>query len=135
MHPEPDTKETTAFDTWEALQAATDKTRANLIADIVGHPKDAPSVDELNYMNPSLEEDTIRRYCNGLVEVGILEELVIEPGERTKGYPYKFYTLSEQARSLFDQNDLFPEEPWKRQYERVSKTPEIRELQQMPRPN
>jgi hypothetical protein len=134
MPPEDDPTETPEFDTSNALQAATDKPRANLIADIVGHPEDAPSIDELDYMNPSLEEDAIRRCCNALVEVGILEELVIESGERTKGYPYKFYTLSEQARDLFDRTDLFPKRPWKRQYKRVTKTPEIRELQQIPRP-
>ena len=34
------------FDTWHALQKATDTPRANIIADIVGHPKGAPSVRE-----------------------------------------------------------------------------------------
>ena len=38
----------TGFEAWTALQKATDQTRANLIADIVGHPRKAPSVKELD---------------------------------------------------------------------------------------
>ena len=122
------------FDTWLALQKATDRTRANLIADIVGHPEGAPSVKELDYMNPSLEEDAIRRHLGILQDVGVVAELVVEPGVRVRGYPYKFYRLTESARSLFDRNDLFPEDAWRRQYARVQKTGEIEELEAMPRP-
>lgn len=122
------------FNTWLALQKATDKTRANLIADIVGHPVGAPSVKELDYMNPSLEEDAIRRHLGILQDVGVVEELVVEPGERVRGYPYKFYTLTAEARDLFDRNDLFPEDAWRRQYDRVQKSGEIEEIEEMPRP-
>lgn len=122
------------FDTWVALQKATDRTRANLIADIVGHPEGAPSVKELDYMNPSLEADAIRRHLGILRDVGVVEELVVAPGRRVRGYPYKFYTLAESARELFDRNDLFPEDAWRRQYARVQKTGEIEELEAMPRP-
>jgi len=122
------------FDTWIALQKSTDKTRANLIADIVGHPEGAPSVKELDYMNPGLEEDAIRRHLGILQDVGVIEELVVPTGNRVRGYPYKFYTLTEHARALFDQNDLFPEDAWRRQYTRVQKTSEIKELEDMPRP-
>lgn len=142
MHPDaarPDetgekTEDTGVFDTWTALQKATDKPRANLIADIVGHPKGAPSVSELAYMNPSLTEDAIRRHLGILQNVGVVEELVVAPGNRIRGYPYKFYTLTAEARELFDRNDLFPEDAWRRQYDRVQKTGEITELEAMPRP-
>ncbi len=70
------------FDTWFALQKSTDRTRANLLADIVGHLKGAPSVKELDYTNPSLEADAIRRHLKTLLEVGVLEELEVEPGTR-----------------------------------------------------
>lgn len=126
--------ESEEFDTWLALQKATDKQRANLIADIVGHPKGAPSVNELDYMNPSLEVDAIRRHLSILLDVGVLQELVIPTGKRVRGYPYKFYTVTDAARSLFDRNELFPAEAWQRQYDRVGKTGEIRELEKMPRP-
>ena len=127
-------EEADGFDTWTALQKATDQTRANLIADIVGHPQGAPSVQELDYMNPELGEDAIRRHLGVLQDAGVVTELVVEPGERVRGYPYKFYRLTEEARKLFDRNDLFPAGAWRRQYARVEKTGEIAELESMPRP-
>jgi hypothetical protein len=35
---------------------------------------------------------------------------------------------------LFDRNGLFPEQAWTRQYESVTKTQRIREVETMPRP-
>lgn len=123
-----------SFDRWRALQKATDTARANLIADIVGHPKGAPSVKELDYMNPDVSEDAIRRHLDVLGESGVIEELVVLPGDRIRGYPYKFYQLTDEAREMFDDNDLFPEDAWSRQYDRVKKTNEVKELEHMPRP-
>ena len=124
----------TEFEAWTALQKATDQASADLIADIVGHPQGAPSVQELDYMNPALGEDAIRRHLSVLADVGVIAELVVAPGDRVRGYPYKFYQLTEQARELFDRNDLFPTDAWRRQYDRVEKTGEIAELEAMPRP-
>lgn len=123
------------FDTWAALQEATDTTRANLLADIVGHPEGAITVEELDYMNPDLSADSIRRHLNRLQDVGVVTERVLPTGERRRDYPYKFYEVTDQARQLFDQNGLFPEDAWKRQYQAVEKTPRIRDIEQMPRPS
>ena len=132
---EGDVTESDKFDTWAALQKSTDKQRANLIADVVGHPEGAPSVKELDYMNPSIKADAIRRHLTTLQEVGVVEELVVESGNRIRGFPYKFYRLTDAARDLFDQNGLFPVNAWQRQYDRVQKTSEITELEAMPRPS
>lgn len=123
------------LNSWIALRKSTDEARANLIADVVGHPKGAPSVAELDYMNPSLGEDAIRNHLRELREAGVVEELVVETGKRVRGYPYKFYRITDEARKLFDKNSLFPKEAWQRQYERVEKTNEIREIEEMPRPS
>lgn len=69
-----------------------------------------------------------------LRDAGVVEELEVEAGNRVRGFPYKFYRLTEEARELFDENGLFPEGAWRRQYERVQKTGEIRDVQEMPRP-
>lgn len=119
---------------WHLLQAVTEGSRANIVADVVGHPKGAPSVDELAKTNPSLQKDTIRGHLSVLKDANVLTELVVPVGERTRGYPYKFYRLTEEARDLFDANGLFPGDAWTRQYERLEKDPEIRELEAMPRP-
>jgi len=123
-----------SFDAWRALQKATDKKRANLIADIVGHPAGAPTVEELAYMNPSLSEDSIRRHLATLIEVSVVESSTLPEGKRLRDFPYTFYTLTDEARTLFDRNDLFPEGAWRRQYDAVEKTARIREVQEMPRP-
>lgn len=123
------------FDTWRALQKATDKKRADLLADIVGHPKGAPSVEELDYMNPPLSEDAVRRHLSTLEDVGVVQKREFPPGDRVGGYPYQFFELSEAARDLFDRNGLFPEAAWHRQYQSVEKTGRIRELESMPRPS
>lgn len=121
-------------DAWLALQRATDEPRANLIADIVGHPKGAPSVAELTYTNPNLSEDSVRHHLDVLREVDVVEELVVDPGDRVRGFPYKFYAITEEARELFDDQGLFDEDAWRRQYQRVEKSASIRELEEMPRP-
>jgi hypothetical protein len=122
------------FDAWRALQKATDKKRADILADIVGHPEGMPSVEELDYMNPPLSDDAIRRHLQELIDVGVVRERAFDPGERLRDYPYKFYELTEPARALFDRNGLFPEQAWTRQYEAVTKTQRIREVETMPRP-
>lgn len=123
------------FDAWRALQKATDKKRADILADIVGHPTGMPSVEELDYMNPSLSDDAIRRHVKELMDVGVVQERAFEPGERLRDYPYKFYELTDAARDLFDRNGLFPEDAWQRQYQAVEKTSRIREIESMPRPD
>lgn len=123
------------FNAWKALQKATDKKRADILADIVGHPEGAPSVEELDYMNPGLSDDAIRRHLDTLEAVGVVHTLEFEPGERTGGFPYQFFALTAEARNLFDRNGLFPEEAWTRQYQSVEKTPRIRDLEGMPRPS
>jgi len=123
------------FDAWRALQKATDKKRADILADIVGHPEGMPSVEELAYLNPALSDDAIRRHLHELMDVGVVTERAFEPGERLRDYPYKFYELTDAARELFDQNGLFPEDAWQRQYHAVEKTPRIREIETMPRPD
>lgn len=122
------------FDDWRALQKATDEKRAAIIADVVGHPEGLPSVEELDYMNPPLSEDAIRRHLDSLAEVGVVRERAFEPGERVREFPYKFYELTDDARTLFDRNGLFPEDAWRRQYESVEKTDRIRDVESMPRP-
>lgn len=123
------------FDEWRALQRATDPMRADIIADIVGHPSGAISVEELAYMNPDRSEDSIRRHLHTLMEVGVVEEHALEPGERMRDFPYKIYALSEDARALFDRNQLFPVDAWQRQYQSVKKTSRIRAVESMPRPD
>lgn len=131
----PDADLDTDGGTRRALQKSTDKKRRDILADIVGHPKGKISVEELDYLNPNLSEDAIRRHLSTLEEVGVVEEFSFEPGNRVREFPYKFYGITEKARTLFDRNGLFPEAAWSRQYNSVEKTARIQEIETMPRPD
>jgi len=111
------------------------KESADLITDIVGHPKGLPSVEELVYMNPSLEASRIRSRLNALVSSGILCERSFKYGVRDSDHPNKFYELTDEARDLFDQCGLFPEAALRRQYQAVEKTDRVRALESLPRPD
>ena len=132
---DPSVESTDGINTWRALQKATDKKRADILADIIGHPSGLPTVEELDYMNPPLSDDAIRRHLKTLMDVGVVEEVELEVGNRVRGYPFKFFRLTEPARKLFDKNGLFPQTAWKRQYQSVEKTDRIREIEEMPRPD
>jgi DNA-binding transcriptional ArsR family regulator len=126
--------DTDVFEPWAALQASTDSTRANILADIVGHPT-MPTVEELDYTNPSLSDDSIRRHLSRLQDAGVVVKHELEPGDRHKQFPYQFYAVSSDARALFDQNNLFPVDAWQRTYATVEKTDRINDVEQMPRPD
>ncbi|WP_332897127.1 ArsR family transcriptional regulator [Haladaptatus sp. CMSO5] len=122
------------FDTWTALKLIKQDTRANLIADIVGHPKGMPSVPELDYTNPSIGRSAIDGHLRKLIEAGVIEAVELPAGERSRDLPYKFYRITPEVRELFDRNNLFAESVWRETYAKVEKTPEILEMQSMPRP-
>lgn len=122
------------FDTWRALQAVTQETRAALLADVVGHPAGAPSVEELDYTNPDVSRSTIDEHLGVLVEAGVVEKVRLPPGERSRDLPYTFYRITDAGRDLFDRNNLFDRAVWREQYERVEKPERILEAENAPRP-
>lgn len=122
------------FDTWAAMEAITQETRASLVADVVGHPKGSPSVVELDHANPSVERSAISEHLETLAEAGIVQKAVIPTGERTRDLPHVFYTLTDEARDFFDRNDLFDRETWHETYAKVEKPPEIQRIAEMDRP-
>ena len=130
---DPPESEGGAFDAWRALQVATDDDRAALLADVVGHPTMA-SVEELDYLNPSMSEHAVRRHLDRLEAADVVSTHELEPGERLRAFPYQFYAVTTAARKLFDDNDLFPVDAWQRQYRAVEKPPRIQEVETMPRP-
>jgi DNA-binding HxlR family transcriptional regulator len=117
----------------ELLQAATEQPHADLIADIVGHPDGQPSSEELAYHNPSLSESMIRNRLDTLKEKGIVTEHDLKKESEHEDLPTKCYGLTDTARQLFDQANLYPQEPWQREYASVEKTERIQTLEQLPR--
>lgn len=122
------------FDPDRAIQLATDIEGFMLIADIVGHPQGSISFEELSYMNPRLNESALSSHLQKLECNGIVATRTLDQDERVEGYPFEFYVLTDQAKTLFDQLGLFPEAGWERVYAWVEKSARIRCLEAFPRP-
>lgn len=123
-----------SFDTWEAIRAVGQETRAGLLADIVGHPKGMPAVPELDHTNPRVGRSTIVEHLEKLVAAGVVGKAQLDPGERHRDLPYTFYYVTDEGRAFLDRNGVLEESVWSAQYDRVEKPPAIREIEAMDRP-
>jgi DNA-binding transcriptional ArsR family regulator len=122
------------FDAWDALRLVTQETRASLVADVVGHPMGSPTVAELDYLNPGVGRSAIAEHLRKLVDAGVLERNELPPGERSRDLPYTFYSLTDEARALFDRSGIFDRDVWATQYAKVEKTAEVERIESMERP-
>jgi len=61
----------------ERLNVVTQETRFSLLQDILGHPSELPTLKELDYVNPSKSQTTIRQHLQQLVDAGIVEEVLL----------------------------------------------------------
>ncbi|WP_440009146.1 helix-turn-helix domain-containing protein [Halomicrococcus sp. SG-WS-1] len=117
------------------LNTVTQETRFALIQDILGHPAQLPTLKELDYVNPSKSQTTIRQHLQQLIDVGIVEEVVLPKDRRQNDRPYKFYGLSEDGHAFLDDHGLLrAEETLQDIYARVEKTDTIERYQAAPRP-
>lgn len=108
------------------LNLATSTLHIHILADVVGHPKSSPTLDELAHTNPDIDEAVLQFHIDELVSADVLEVL--------DGEDQIYYRLSDAAREILDDNHILPEDAWTRQYERVEKPREIRDLEELPRP-
>ena len=119
----------------ERLNVVTQETRFSLLQDIIGHPSQLPTLKELDYVNPSKSQTTIRQHLQQLVDVGIVEEITLPKDRRRNDLPYKFYGISEDGRAFLDEHGLLrAEETLQAVYERVEKTEQIERYEAAPRP-
>lgn len=58
----PDQPERETNDIRERLNTVTQETRFSLIQDILGHPEQLPTLKELDCVNPSMSQTTIRQH-------------------------------------------------------------------------
>jgi DNA-binding transcriptional ArsR family regulator len=125
----------TLEDVRERLNVVTQETRFSLVQDLLGHPSGLPTLKELDYVNPSKSQTTIRQHLQRLVDVGIVEEVLLPDNRRRNDLPYKFYGLSELGRRFLEEHKLLRAEDTLREiYARVEKTPEIERYESAPRP-
>ncbi|WP_135366315.1 helix-turn-helix domain-containing protein [Halosimplex halophilum] len=112
----------------DSILAAVESTvRANILADIVGHPHGIPTLVEIDYMNPNIGRSELQNQLSVLEEEEVIKSV--------KHNQQVFYYLTEQARQVFDENQIFDEESYRAAYQEVTKPPEIIEVEEMQRPS
>jgi len=119
----------------ERLNVVTQETRFALLQDILGHPSELPTLKELDYVNPSKSQTTIRQHLQQLVDAGIVEEVLLSEDRRQNDLPYKFYGISESGRQFLEEHKLLRAQDTLREiYDRVEKTDDIKRYETAPRP-
>lgn len=119
------------------LHAATEEVAHELLIDVAGHPKGAPSEKELVWANPDVSRRTITRRLDDLVDTDVLERHTYERGEQPADADSNvrtFYRITDRARAVFDEVGLFDPAVWQPVYARVEKPDEIEAAEAVPRP-
>ena len=120
----------------ERLNIITQETRFSLVQDILGHPSGLPTLKELDYVNPSRSQTTIRQHLQRLVEAGIVEKVELPDDRQQNDLPYTFYGISEEGHQFLEEHKLLrAQETLRAIYDRVEKTSAIERYESAPRPN
>lgn len=123
-------------DEWASLRLILQNSRAKLLLQILAHPQQMPSALELEYRNPSMESSTIQYHLRKLGDAGIVEKVKLPKGERARDLPSTFFRVTEKGERLLKQANLYEEvKTWREMYDRMERTPKIREIESMPRPS
>jgi len=130
-----DTIDSTIESQRQRLNVVTQETRFVLIQNILSHPQQLPTLKELDYVNPSKSKSTIREHLEVLIENGIVAERTLPKDERKRDLPWRFYSLTDLGRDLFEEMNLLgAEDTLQEMYEMLETTDEIEKYAQAPRP-
>jgi len=124
-------------DARELLHFVTQRTRFAILANVLQHPDQLPSMYELERLNPSVSDATVYKHVQKLIDAGVLEEVALPRDERRQGYPWKFYGLTDEGRRFLAAHDLLQaEETLQRIYETISdKGEKMERYERAPRPD
>ena len=70
---------------------------------ILGHPQSAPTLAELDYMNPSIPVQEIEQYLGELEEKGLVDSFELPEQYLEEELPGTYYRLTTEGREIFDQ--------------------------------
>jgi hypothetical protein len=105
----------------ELVHFVTQQTRFALLSNILQHPKQLPSMYELEELNPSVSDATVYKHTQKLIDAGVVKEVALDDGERRQGYPWKFYGLTDDGCEFLDAHNLLAaEETLQQIYEMIS---------------
>ena len=117
------------------LRVVTQETRFALLQDVLGHSRELPTLKELDYVNPSKSDSTIRGHLDALVDAGVLERVELPPERRSRDLPHVFYGITAEGQEFLDRHGLLrARETLRDVYDAVEKTDEIERYECAPRP-
>ena len=117
------------------LNVVTQETRFALLQDVLGHPSELPTLKELDYVNPSKSQTTIRQHLEQLIDADILDKVTLPKVRRKHDLPYTFYGISDSGRQFLTEHQLLrAQETLREIYDRVAKTDDISRYETAPRP-
>jgi DNA-binding transcriptional ArsR family regulator len=121
----------------ELVHFITQQTRFALINNILQHPKQLPSMYEFEELNPSVSDATVYKHIQKLIDAGIVKDVALDDDQRRQGYPWKFYSLTDEGRQfLAEHNLLATEETLQQIYDTISDKPEkMVKYENAPRPD
>lgn len=115
------------------VSVAADSACAELIMDIVGHPKGLVSHKEFTIVNPSLSGSVISKRLSKLQEAGVVDK--VDSLDQSPGEPRAYYYLTDEARTMFDRNEMFAPNPLRELFDQIEHSSEFLELLEKPRPD
>lgn len=110
-------------------------THAAILADIVGHPYQLPTLPELVYTNRKRDKHAVKRSLKELIHEGLVEEVRFEEGSPHPRHPELFFGITEYGRSvLFSRIPEENERTLQAAYARAEKPEDIKRFERAPRP-
>lgn len=119
----------------ELLHLVTQSTRYEILQNIIAHPKQLPSLKELNYFIPGTSKSTIRNHLDRLIENELVTKVEISEEEKSRDNPRVFYGLTSGCYDLFEEAGLLRAEKELQEATLDTQlTPDIEQYLNAPRP-
>lgn len=84
-----------------------------------------PTREEIAHMNPSVESTDLSEHLDALEDAGVVA--IVKDEQHT------FYRLTDNARTAFDEKNLFDKTAYQSAYEEIIKPSEIQALEDLER--
>jgi hypothetical protein len=111
------------------------ETDAALLADIVAHPYQLPTLTELEYTNETVAGGDIEPHIESLVRRDLIERVRFADGRLRPDAPDCFFGLTDFGQTVFFRRvPDWHERVLQEAYASVTKPPEIRKAERAPRP-
>ena len=103
-----------------------DRTRLDLLHQILAQPDGVLSVEELLYRNPDVEEDNVRYHLRQLVERDVVEKHVVARSQDLADPPTTFYSVTADGIELLRAVSMYDEVAvWRSVYDGMERTDRI----------